>query len=108
MDAVRHAMYNSVFGVVVSVDEGGTVCVWNLSSGNREGRFTRAHGDSRVTAATFDANERRLLTAANDGTVRMWNFNNGSLLRQYKHGACAEHGLRCLGAGGGGGEGWAR
>ncbi|KXZ51188.1 hypothetical protein GPECTOR_13g675 [Gonium pectorale] len=51
-----------------------------------EGRFTRAHGDSRITAACFDRNERRLLTAANDGAVRMWNFNNGSLLRQYKHG----------------------
>ena len=35
MDAVRAAMYNSVFGIIVSVDEGGTVCVWNLSNGSR-------------------------------------------------------------------------
>lgn len=29
-EPVRGALYNAVFGVVVSVDEGGTVCVWNL------------------------------------------------------------------------------
>ncbi len=51
----------------------------------REGRFTQAHGESRLTAAAFDVNQRRLLTAGNDGSVRMWNFNNGSLLREYKH-----------------------
>lgn len=95
MDSVRAAMYNSVFGIIVSVDEGGTVCVWNLSNGSREGRFTRAHGDSRVTCACFDTNQRRLLTAANDGTVRMWNFNNGSLLRKYRHHEAAEE-ISCV------------
>lgn len=34
---------------------------------------------------SFDKNERRLCTAANDGSVKMWNFNNGSQLRQYAH-----------------------
>jgi hypothetical protein len=29
-EPVRGALYNATFGVVVSVDEGGTVCVWNL------------------------------------------------------------------------------
>ncbi|KAG2498385.1 hypothetical protein HYH03_003644 [Edaphochlamys debaryana] len=85
MESVRAGLYNSVFGVVVSVDEGGTVCVWNILTGSREGRFTRATEESRITAACFDSNERRLLTASNDGAVRMWNFNNGSLLRTYKH-----------------------
>jgi WD40 repeat protein len=35
-----------------------------------------------VTALSFDKNERRLVTAANDSTIRMWNFNNGSCLRR--------------------------
>ncbi|KAG2439805.1 hypothetical protein HYH02_010440 [Chlamydomonas schloesseri] len=85
MEPVKAALYNSVFGVVVTADEGGTVCVWNTANGQREGRFTRAHGDARLTSACFDNNERRLLTAAGDGSVRMTNFNNGSLLRQYRH-----------------------
>ncbi len=33
----------------------------------------------------FDKNERRLVTAGSDGSVFMWNFNNGSKLREYAH-----------------------
>jgi hypothetical protein len=29
-DPLRGALYNSTFSVVVSADEGGTVCVWNI------------------------------------------------------------------------------
>lgn len=84
-DPIRGALYNPTFHVVVSADEGGTVCVWNMSDGSREGRFSNAHGTSRLTAMAFDQNARRLMTAANDGVVKMWNFNNGSLLREYVH-----------------------
>lgn len=31
----------------------------------------------------FDRKHRRLLTASNDASVRLWNFNNGSLLRRW-------------------------
>ncbi len=52
----------------------------HTQTGTRVGRFTRAHGKAKVTAAAFDHNQRRLVTAASDGGVCMWNFNNGSLL----------------------------
>lgn len=29
-DPVRGALYNSAFAVIISVDEAGTTCVWNL------------------------------------------------------------------------------
>ena len=51
--------------------------MWNVTNGQRDGRFTRAHPDSRITAMTFDSLERRLITGAYDGTVRMYNHNNG-------------------------------
>ena len=35
MEPVKAALYNSVFGVVVTADEGGTVCVWNTANGQR-------------------------------------------------------------------------
>ena len=35
-----------------------------------------------VTAMTFDPEERRLITALKDGTVRLWNFHNGHCLRE--------------------------
>lgn len=85
MEPVRGALYNKTFCVLVTADEGGTVCVWNVINGAREGRFSNAHENSRLTTICFDKKERRLVTAANNGSVRMWNFNNGSLLREYKH-----------------------
>lgn len=48
---VRGCLYNQVFRVVVTADEGGAVCVWNVNNGQREGRFLKAHGDARVRHA---------------------------------------------------------
>ncbi|KAJ9529394.1 hypothetical protein QJQ45_013762 [Haematococcus lacustris] len=90
MEAVRGVLYNMVFSVIVSADENGTVCVWNVTNGQREGRFQKAHGDAKLTAICFDKNERRLVTAAGDGSVVMWNFNNGSKLRQFVHNEAKE------------------
>jgi hypothetical protein len=45
---LRGVLYNATFHVAVSVDEGGTVCVWCMQDGAREGRFSNAHGDSKV------------------------------------------------------------
>ncbi|CAN0563634.1 unnamed protein product, partial [Ectocarpus sp. 12 AP-2014] len=42
-------------------------------------RFGKAHGTSKISCMAFDASERRLLTGANDGTVKLWNFNNGKV-----------------------------
>ncbi len=35
MESIKAALYNSVFNVVVTADEGGTVCVWNALTGSR-------------------------------------------------------------------------
>lgn len=42
-------------------------------------RFAGAHGASKICCMCFDASGRRLLTGANDGTVKMWNFSNGKV-----------------------------
>ena len=101
---------------VVSGDEGGTLVMWNVQSGRREGGFSlHSHPASsttsaptsptasaslgaasaaaaagvapahKLTAMAFDANQRRLLTATDGGTVAMWNFNSGAVLRRFRH-----------------------
>jgi WD40 repeat protein len=40
---------------------------------------------TQLSAICFDKNERRLVTAGSDGSVFMWNFNNGSLLKEFRH-----------------------
>ena len=84
-ESVRGAFSALTFDVIVSADESGTVCVWSLATGAREGRFNKAHDDAKLTAMCFDKKERRLVTAGGDGTVYMWNFNNGSKLKEYFH-----------------------
>jgi len=34
----------------------------------------------KITAGCFDSTLRRLITAAGDGSVSMWNFSNGQEL----------------------------
>lgn len=64
---------------------GGCIISWNIKTGQRESRFFNAHGCSKLTDIAFDSNDRRMLSAGNDGRVKMWNFNNGSMLREYRH-----------------------
>jgi len=40
---------------------------------------------AQLSAICFDKNERRLVTAGSDGSVFMWNFNNGSRLKEFTH-----------------------
>ncbi len=69
----------------VSGDDSGAICVWDTKTGMRDGHFMNLHGNAKLTAMTFDASGRRLLTASDTGEVSMWNFTNGSRLRRFKH-----------------------
>eukprot|EP00887_Chlorella_sp_A99_P002238 scaffold10.g2238.t1 len=83
------ALYCATFRVVVSGDEGGTICMWDALTGAREGGFALAGGGGgapKLTAMAFDTSQRRLLTATDTGEVKCWNFNSGAVLREYVHG----------------------
>ena len=43
-------------------------------------QFSRCHGDMELTAMTFDPSGRRLITGGRDGSLKIWNFNNGACL----------------------------
>jgi WD repeat-containing protein 49 len=75
-------LYNNLFRRIVSADDSGTVCVWDVESGKMLYRFKEMHGSSRITAMCFDAHGRRLVTGAHNGSIRVWNFNNGGLLKE--------------------------
>lgn len=44
----------------------------------------------------FDASQRRLLTGANDGTVKMWNCNNGKVRKKSRDYPLKERGMGCF------------
>ena len=42
----------------------------------------QAQGGAKITAMAFDKAGRRLLTGNSKGTVKIWNFSNGSCLKE--------------------------
>ena len=65
---------------VVSGCHGSVVSVWDTDSGEKTIQFSRCHGNMEITAMAFDTTGRRLVTGGRDGSLKMWNFNNGACL----------------------------
>jgi len=60
------------------------VFVWNVNDGTFIGKFSNETG-TKITAICFDSGLRRLLLADNEGAVKMFNYNNGALLKEFTH-----------------------
>jgi WD40 repeat protein len=54
--------------------------VWNLATGENIFEFASVHDNSPISAIDIDPTGRRLLTAAQNGEIKMWNYNNGHCL----------------------------
>lgn len=89
--AVHGALYNKTFKFVVSCCRESVVSVWDLNTGEKIIQFVNAHKrveggveiPIEITAMTFDEPGRRLITGARDGSVKIWNFNNGNCLQSF-------------------------
>ena len=66
----------------VSACSGSTIIVWDIDTGDKIAQFSRCHGDAEITAMSLDTGQRRLATGASDGSVKLWNFNNGTCLAE--------------------------
>jgi len=80
---IMGALYNEDYHQIVSGDNQGTVCVWDVRSGKLEFEFRRTHGDAKLTCMAFDESNRRLYTGGEDGIIRLWNFSSGHHIRPY-------------------------
>jgi WD40 repeat protein len=65
------------------------VCVWDVETGDMVFHFADLHS-AKMTAMAFDEAGRRLITGGNDGTVRVWNFSNGQLLKELRNEGSSE------------------
>lgn len=89
---VAFARYNHHFDAIVSGDDGGFIAVWDIENGKLMSKFqaqqTEAPKQSdgthnpKLTTGTFDSTGRRLITSGADGSVKIWNFSNGYLLKE--------------------------
>ncbi|XP_034416764.1 WD repeat-containing protein on Y chromosome-like [Cyclopterus lumpus] len=75
------ALYHSIYNQVVSVCRDGVVTVWDILTGMVSVRFNLTQDNHEEhTAIALDGPQRRLITGSQDGKLRLWNFNSGTLL----------------------------
>lgn len=74
------ALYNKIFNQVVSGCHGSVVKVWDIDTGEKIIQFSHCHDKMEITAMAFDPTGRKLITGGKDGSIKIWNFNNGACL----------------------------
>lgn len=62
----------------------GEVRVYDLNTERRVMRGTR-HREGRINALAFDSNDQQLASAAEDGTVRLWDLESGEEIAVFVH-----------------------
>ena len=67
---------------VVSACTGSVIIVWDIDTGEKIAQFSGCHGKAEITAMSLDTNQHRLATGASNGTIKLWNFNNGTCLAE--------------------------
>ena len=86
------ALYSNIFGTCVTACQDSVVSVWDTNTGDKVMQFVNAHYrvergvviPVEITALCYDHNGRRLVTGARNGTVHIWNFNNGLCMQRFQ------------------------
>ncbi|XP_063445611.1 WD repeat-containing protein on Y chromosome-like [Mytilus trossulus] len=84
-------LYNELFKFVVSACQDSVISVWDLYTGEKVIHAANAHVREEkgiivpveITSMAFDGPLRRVITGAMDGSIKVWNFNNGSCLQTF-------------------------
>ncbi|WP_433337727.1 WD40 repeat domain-containing protein [Spirillospora sp. CA-294931] len=84
---------------VLAATEDGKAASWSAATGERLGEWTVALSASRLTAACFDADGERVLTAGSDRLAGCWNLGTGGY-QQVLAGHTGQIGAVWLGSGG--------
>lgn len=90
--AVSCLLYNPLFKVLVTCGLDNYIIVWDPWTGRRisvvkEAHTRLLHGEEitiEITAATFNPTWHLLLTGAHDGSLKVWDFNTGTCLRNMR------------------------
>ncbi|XP_058027209.1 WD repeat-containing protein 64 [Ahaetulla prasina] len=80
--SINVLVYNKAFHQVLSICSESIVKVWELETGQLIYQIEDAHGPGvELTCAAVDKNGFHLATGACDGTVKLWDFGSGQILK---------------------------
>ncbi|KAL7987532.1 hypothetical protein Chor_006451 [Crotalus horridus] len=80
--SINVLVYNKVFHQILSICSESIVKVWELETGQLIYQIEDAHGPGvELTCAAVDKNGFHLATGACDGTVKVWDFGSGQVLK---------------------------
>uniref|UniRef100_A0A3Q3AL03 WD repeat-containing protein on Y chromosome n=1 Tax=Kryptolebias marmoratus TaxID=37003 RepID=A0A3Q3AL03_KRYMA len=89
-------IYQDILKQVVSVCQNGVVTAWDLFTGTANMHFKITSEDSvKNILMSFDPSKRRLVIAAQDGKVKIWNVNSGKVVNVYDLNIMDVSGLVC-------------
>ncbi|XP_040187600.1 WD repeat-containing protein on Y chromosome-like isoform X2 [Rana temporaria] len=75
-------LYNGFFHQVVTASEDSSIAVWDVETGDKFLLLRNAHGQEEVTCLSLDTSRRRLISGAQNGTIKIWNIQNGHNLHR--------------------------
>lgn len=89
MTPVTLILFNELFHFLVSCGSDSTIIVWDLWYGRKVNWILRAHTILKhgevvaieITTGCFDTKHQYLLTGGADGSLKIWNFNEGFCVR---------------------------
>ncbi|XP_039276213.1 WD repeat-containing protein on Y chromosome-like [Nilaparvata lugens] len=86
---VTKVLYNPLYKTILTVSKDSTIIAWEPFIGRCLFTINHAHtkmelGESKdlpITAAEFDPSKVLLITGSNDGSMKVWNFNEKKCVR---------------------------
>ncbi|XP_076007836.1 cilia- and flagella-associated protein 337 [Genypterus blacodes] len=71
------SLYSPTLRRVVTGHADSSVTLWDVETGLRCLTICNAHGEEEISCMALDSSHKRLITAAQNGTIKVWNLLNG-------------------------------
>ncbi|XP_066520049.1 cilia- and flagella-associated protein 337 [Hoplias malabaricus] len=76
------SLYIPLLKQLVTACVDSSLVVWDVETGRKHLEVKNAHGHEEITALTTDPSQHRLISAAANGTIKVWSLLNGHTLHK--------------------------
>ncbi|XP_056627857.1 WD repeat-containing protein 49 isoform X2 [Triplophysa dalaica] len=76
------ALYSPHLEQVITACADSSLAVWDVQTGLKKMEIRNAHSMEKISCITLDRSQHRLISAATNGTIKVWNALNGHNLHK--------------------------